>query len=142
MAAYHTKQRKNLMRFLEAHPDESLSAADIARGLADESVSMSAVYRNLQALEEEGKIRRVSKPGSREMLYQFTDRDECRSQLHLLCKSCGITYHMDREAADYLIRLLARKEQFAIDTVETVLYGTCEACQIRERMKKNHEEKA
>ena len=139
MAAYLTKQRKILLSFLEDHPDESLSAADIARALPDQSVSVSAVYRNLAALEEEGKVRRVTRSGSRETLYQYTDTEGCREHLHLLCKSCGATYHMDQTDAALLIDLLARREQFAVDTAETVLYGTCEACQIRERMKARNE---
>ncbi len=139
MAAYQTKQRKTLLDYLAQHPDESLSAAAIAQALPGETISLSAVYRNLSALEEEGKVRRVSRNGSREVYYQYTDLQECRTHLHLLCKSCGATTHMDPEDSTFLIRLLARHEQFAVDTVDTVLYGTCEACQIKERMKANHE---
>ncbi len=139
MAAYQTKQRRILLAFLADHPDESLSAADIARALDGRSVSVSAVYRNLAALEEEGKVRRITRSGSRETLYQYTDTEDCRSHLHLLCRSCGSTYHMNQEDAAALIEMLSRREQFAVDTTETVLYGTCEACQSRERMKKNHE---
>jgi Fur family ferric uptake transcriptional regulator len=139
MAAYITKQRRILLTFLEDHPDESLSAADIAKALADQSISVSAVYRNLAALEEEGRIRRVSRGGGREAYYQYTDTEACRTHLHLLCKTCGATYHMDKTDADQLIRILAEHEKFAVDTVDTVLYGTCEACQIRERMRAKHE---
>ena len=139
MAAYVTKQRRILQSFLEDHPDESLSAADIAKGLTDQSISVSAVYRNLAALEEEGKVRRVSRSGGREIYYQYTDTESCRSQLHLLCKSCGATYHMDKADADQLMQSLYNHEKFALDTVDTILYGTCEACQIRERMKNKHE---
>ena len=139
MAAYITKQRRILMTFLEDHPDESLTAADIAKALKEESISVSAVYRNLAALEEEGRVRRVSRSGGREAYYQFTDTEACRTHLHLLCKTCGATYHMDKSDADQLIRTLSEHERFAVDTVDTVLYGTCEACQIRERLKAKHE---
>jgi len=137
MAAYITKQRRALLDYLAMHPDESLSAGDIAGALAGAGISVSAVYRNLSALEEEGRIRRVSR-GGREAYYQFTDSQACRDHLHLLCKSCGTTYHMDEEDAETLIRNLIRHEQFLVDRVDTVLYGTCEACQIRKRMEKNH----
>ena len=140
MAAYLTKQRRILLNFLAEHPDESLSAADIAKALEGGSISVSAVYRNLAALEEEGRIRRVARSGGREIYYQYTDTDACRTQLHLLCKVCGGTYHMAKPDADQLIRTLAEHEKFAVDTVDTVLYGTCEACQIRERMKARREQ--
>ena len=73
MAAYITKQRRILLTFLEDHPDESLSAADIAKALADRSISVSAVYRNLAALEEEGRIRRFprERPGSLLSVYGY-----------------------------------------------------------------------
>ena len=141
MAAYITKQRRILQSFLADHPDESLSAADIAAALSGASISVSAVYRNLAALEEEGRVRRISRGSGREIYYQYTDTESCRAHLHLLCKSCGATYHMDKEDADQLIETLARHEKFLIDTVDTVLYGTCEACQIRERLKaKNNDD--
>ena len=138
MAAYQTKQRRILQSFLADHPDESLSAADIAAALSAQSISISAVYRNLTALEQEGRVRRVAKSGSREVLYQFVDTEDCREHLHLLCKGCGATYHMNKEDADSIIRMLAVHEQFAVDRNDTVLYGTCEACQIKERIRTNH----
>lgn len=63
MPKYMTKQRKALLSFLSAHADEELSARQIAQTLSGEGISISAVYRNLSALEQEGKIRRVSKNG-------------------------------------------------------------------------------
>ena len=142
MAAYLTKQRRILLACLADHPDESLSAADIAQALSNQSISVSAVYRNLAALEDEGKVRRVTRSGSRETLYQYTDTEDCREHLHLLCRSCGATYHMNKAEADALLEMLAKREQFAVDTAETVLYGTCEACQIRERMKARYEKRS
>ena len=59
MPKYMTKQRKALLSFLSAHADEKLSARQIAQTLSGEGISISAVYRNLSALEQEGKIRRV-----------------------------------------------------------------------------------
>lgn len=137
MPVYQTQTRKMLLDYLQSHADESLSAGKISEDLPQ--ISVSAVYRNLAALEEEGRIRRVSRGGGREAYYQYTDTEACRTHLHLLCKTCGATYHMDKTDADQLIRILAEHEKFAVDTVDTVLYGTCEACQIRERMRAKHE---
>lgn len=83
MPKYMTKQRKALLSFLSAHADEELSARQIAQTLSGEGISISAVYRNLSALEQEGKIRRVSKNGSREVFYQYTDCTACKNCLHL-----------------------------------------------------------
>ena len=83
MPKYMTKQRKTLLDFLERHADEELSAKKIEAELSDSGVSISAVYRNLSDLEKEGKVRRISKSGSREVFYLYTDAHECRESLHL-----------------------------------------------------------
>lgn len=129
MAKYMTKQRKTLLGYLGAHPDEALSAQEIAAALEGEGVSLSAVYRNLAELESEGQIRRMSREGSREVYYQFTGSDACRDSLHLKCKKCGRTFHMDASGAEQLLGVVEKAEGFAVDKGDTVLYGVCEICQ-------------
>ena len=51
MSRYSTKQRKSLLAYLSAHPDELLSTRQIADALQHEKISLSAVYRNLSELE-------------------------------------------------------------------------------------------
>lgn len=70
---YSTEQRNILLSFLSENPDKMFSARQIESGLAGKGISKSAIYRNLAELEAEEKIRRCSKPGSREMFYQFYD---------------------------------------------------------------------
>lgn len=128
MPKYMTKQRKALLSFLSEHTDEELSARQIAQMLNDDSISVSAVYRNLSALEQEGKIRRIAKSGSREVFYQYTDSSFCKDCLHLSCEKCGKTYHMNMPDADRLVAALAQNDDFAIDKSATVLYGVCREC--------------
>ena len=44
MSSYSTRQRKALLAYLSRHPDELLSARQIADALADEKKSASAPY--------------------------------------------------------------------------------------------------
>ena len=69
MSSYSTQQRKALLAYLSRHPDELLSARQIADALADEKISLSAVYRNLAQLETEERVRRSSKSGTRESTF-------------------------------------------------------------------------
>ena len=128
MPQYKTKQRALLAQFLSRHPDETLSAREIAAALAGEGVSVSAVYRNLSRMEEEGLVRRASKAGSRETFFRYVEAEPCRHSLHMSCKRCGKTYHMDDRGAEELIRALTQNEHFALDRTETVLYGVCGTC--------------
>lgn len=126
--AYKTKQREALLSYLAQHADEDLSAQQIAGALAAQDISRSAVYRNLSALEQEGKVRRSARSGSREATYRFAASEACRACLHLSCTKCGKTFHMHTSSADALIRSVERSEGFAIDRAETVLYGVCSEC--------------
>lgn len=63
MSIYNTKQRRALLAFLGEHPDELLTARQMADALAEKQISLSAVYRNLAQLEAEEKVRRSAKVG-------------------------------------------------------------------------------
>ena len=128
MHSYSTRQRKVLLAYLSQHPDELLSARQIADALADKKSSLSAVYRNLAQLETEEKVRRSSKSGTREVYYQYLDAESCKGALHMSCIKCGKTFHMADGNAALLAKHLAQSEQFMLDTTDTILYGTCSDC--------------
>ncbi len=128
MSTYSTKQRKTLTDFLESHPDTFLTAEEIETALSDRGISRSAIYRNLSELEAEGKIRRSVREGTRKVCFQYIDAEHCRGELHLSCKVCGKTIHMDRETAEALVADIAGRQQFEIDRSDTVLFGVCGDC--------------
>ena len=128
MQSYSTRQRKVLLAYLSEHPDELLSARQIADALADKKISLSAVYRNLAQLETEEKVRRSSKSGTREAYYQYLDAEGCKGALHMSCVKCGRTFHMTSGNAALFAKHLAQSEQFTLDAADTVLYGTCADC--------------
>ena len=129
MTKYATRQRKALLQYLHSHADEQLTARQIGEALSGEEISASAVYRNLAALEEAGQVRRLSKSGAREIFFQYAGAEHCRDCLHLSCKKCGKTIHMDADEAERLIQSVAICDKFKIDKTDTVLYGVCGECQ-------------
>ena len=128
LPSYSTRQRKALLAYLGRHPDELLTARQIAAALAGERISLSAVYRNLAQLEAEEKVRRSSKSGTREICYQYLDAESCKGALHMRCIKCGRTFHMASGNAVLFAKHLAQSERFMLDTADTVLYGTCSDC--------------
>lgn len=128
MPKYMTKQRKLLTDYLTQHIDENLSAGRIAQALS-ETVSKSAVYRNLSDMEAEGKLHRVATGGNREVIYRYSGGASCSQSLHLSCTKCGKTVHMQKQLADRLVDKVAQSDDFAIDKGETVIYGICAGCQ-------------
>jgi Fur family ferric uptake transcriptional regulator len=128
MPTYKTQTRKMLLDYLQSHADETLSASIISKALPE--ISVSAVYRNLAALEKEGLLAAVREAGGRERYYRFTAAEQCRRHLHLSCKRCGKTFHMNEAETEELVRSIAALDRFAVDRSETVLYGVCEDCQL------------
>ena len=128
VSKYMTRQRKTLLSYLSAHADELLSVQEIADALEAENVSRSAVYRNVAELEAEGKLRRDRGGDAREVCYRYIDAAPCKGSLHLSCKRCHRTFHMDSGGADALTQAVEKAEGFTVDKSDTVLYGVCAAC--------------
>ncbi len=132
MAKYTTKQRKYLLGFLSEHIDEKFSAKQIAKELEKDGISVSAVYRNISELENEGLVKRSAITGSREVYYQYTADKKCSASLHLSCKSCGKMFHMNNDSLLSVISTIKNNDGFLIDKSETVLYGICSKCNSKE----------
>lgn len=130
MNEYSTKQRKILLDYFGKHKDERLSTTEIVCALADCGVSESAVYRNLIALENGGKLRRTSKAGDRKTYYQYIDDEDCRDRIHLSCVKCGKTCHVSQSASKRLARDLRSEDDFIISNGDTVIYGICKKCNL------------
>ncbi len=133
MPKYSTKQRKALVDYLLQHPDEPLSAKQIADATQSDGISLSAVYRNIAAMETEGVLRAYVREGGHEVLYRFCGADACKRSLHLTCSRCGRTTHMDAPATDALVGRVAQDAGFQVDRSATVLYGVCESCSADEK---------
>ena len=128
MAKYLTRQRKQLLAYLSEHTDEQMTARQIAEALAADNISMSAVYRNLSALEEEGLLKRSVREGTREAFYQYIAADGCKDSLHLSCRMCGKSIHLGESETRRLIHDTFETTGFQIDKSDTVLYGVCSDC--------------
>ena len=128
MSNYMTKQRKILLDFLLKHTDESISASQIASALKKDGISTSAVYRNLSYLESNGDLKRITRNDFHENLYRYIGTEECKNSIHLSCKLCGKSIHMDDCDTELLIKNVSKHKGFTIEKSETVLYGICENC--------------
>jgi Fur family ferric uptake transcriptional regulator len=128
MSKYMTSQRRLLLDYLASHPDDTLRVSEICNALMDSGISKSAVYRNLAALEADGEISRVSRQGVREAFYRYSHAEHCRDCLHLNCRRCGKTYHMEKGQTEILESVLSSLDSFSLDRSATVLYGVCKEC--------------
>ena len=129
MPRYSTRQRDVLLGFLDEHAHESLTAKQIAEGLSDEKISLSAVYRNLSELDKAGKVRKVTQSGARDALYRYVAASSCHGLVHLSCKSCGRTFHLENEMTEQMVDHFKSSIHFTITPADTVIYGICQFCE-------------
>ena len=129
MKNYSTKQRQILIDYFKKHIDETVSTSEIISELDTNSISESAIYRNLASLEKEGKIRRVSKAGERKTYYQYIDDIDCKGHIHISCIKCGKTSHISDDVTNRIKKSIKNEDDFLIDNDETIIYGICKDCQ-------------
>lgn len=130
MKKYHTEQRRQLLNFLTEHNGGQYSVEEIAQQLCtDGSISISSIYRNINALAADGIIQRFSKDGSRKFLYQYIGDEDCSEHIHLKCEICGCIFHMDRKTMEAVDASAdAAAAGFHINRKKTILYGACRNC--------------
>lgn len=125
---YNTKQRQAVLRCLEQRPEEALTAGEIAEALRRNQcpVGLATVYRQLERLEQTGRIHRVDTGEG--ALYQFCVHGGARECFLLRCESCGRMVHLDCSHLQELCRHLETDHRFRVDPRRTILTGLCAAC--------------
>ena len=119
-----TRQRAAIADALAA-TDDFCSAQELhdqlrARG---ESIGLTTVYRNLQALSQSGQID-VLWDGSGETRYRHCSDGHHH---HLVCRSCGTTVEVQAEPERWATRIASEHGFTGINhTVE--VFGYCPAC--------------
>lgn len=126
---YTTKQRQAVLRCLEQRPEEALTAADLAEELrrTGSPVGLATIYRQLEKLEQAGRIHKVSTEEG--AFYQYCPYpSESRACFLLRCEDCGRIVHLDCSHLQSLCDHLETEHRFRIDPRRTVLTGRCAAC--------------
>lgn len=128
MRKYQTQQRKKLIAFFEENLHKSYSAHEIRKALTRENISLSAVYRNLNDMLNEGLLCKVKEENRLSDLYQYIDPVECVGVIHLKCQSCDTTFHLNRSVSNMLTTLAKENFSFEISDKKAFLYGKCNNC--------------
>lgn len=132
--AYNTRQKDALVELLEASRGCGLSAVEIHRRLQtpEFSVGRTTVYRLLDALVAEGRVRRYDEQGSRERKYEWIEDEGtfdvrcagCRKIYHLRCDAFARMQHELREH-------LFSSHGFKLDAGAPLFEGWCPQCRVK-----------
>ena len=85
---YKTEQRKDLLDYMIKNTENFVNADDIEKYLKNKKISigLTTIYRFLNSLEKQGKVRVELKDHTK--YYQYI-LEECTNHFHLQCKKCG-----------------------------------------------------
>ncbi|MEP9391092.1 Fur family transcriptional regulator [Gordonia sp. VNQ95] len=121
-----TRQRAAIADALAAS-DDFQSAQELHERLKSrgESIGLTTVYRNLQALSQAGQIDSLW-DGSGETRYRHCSNGHHH---HLVCRECGTTVELQADTVERWAAAIAKKHGFT-DIHHTVeVFGVCERCQ-------------
>lgn len=139
---YQTKQKAQVLQYLESHSTEHITAAEllIALNTSGAAIGSATVYRQLEKLEAEGLVRRYALDDRGSACWQYAGAEAkagtCRNHFHLKCTVCGTLFHLNCDHLHEIARHVAAEHQFCIDPARTVFYGVCSACSTAEMIAK------
>ena len=137
MVTYNTRQKQLVFDFICANKDKQLSCDEITFLLASNGtpVGKTTVYRQLQKLENEGKIKKIHSHNSKYFTYQYLDREmNCDGHLHLRCSGCGEYVHLGCDFMNKVSEHILDHHNFTVDNSRTEIVGLCGKCS-EERLK-------
>lgn len=126
MRNYHTEQRSRLRGLFEESPHRYFTARELADLIGD-SISLSAVYRNLDAMAAAGLVCAEATPGEMTRRYRLASHPDCSRHVHFACTRCGRLTHLSDKQTNGIRRALA-STGLQLDLAKTVLSGLCADC--------------
>ena len=120
-----TPQRSRIIDAVRAlgHATPDLLAAAVGQD-GGPTLSLSTIYRNLEALEEVGVVSHTHLD-HRSPTYHLADHAE---HLHLVCLSCGVVIESPVATADPFVGNLLTRHGFVADVKHMAIHGWCMAC--------------
>lgn len=118
----YSRQRELIYEAL-MHTKEHPTAEMVYQQLKPEnpSLSLGTVYRNLNVLADEGRVRRMDFPVER------YDAD-LHPHHHFRCDKCGAVYDMDLPYNEGLDRQALETSPHLVERHEVIFHGLCTQC--------------
>jgi Fur family ferric uptake transcriptional regulator len=124
-----TPQRERIIAAFRAlghaTPDGLAAVVGVDGGPA---LSLSTIYRNLEALEHVGVVSHTHLD-HRSPTYHLSDHAD---HVHLVCLSCGTVIESAFETADPFVGNLLTRHGFVADVKHMAIHGWCAACSAKE----------
>jgi Fur family ferric uptake transcriptional regulator len=127
---YNTKQGEAILAYISSLAGAHVTAAAVAEHFraAGSHVGRSTVYRHLNRLTAEGKLRKYIAGGGGACFQLSNSAVKCAEHFHLKCESCEALLHLECSKLNALGRHILEHHAFSVDAGKTVFYGKCQSC--------------
>ena len=131
---YSTRQKRELVRFLQERKLQHFSVDDVVFEMQDrgERIGRTTVYRFLEQLTEQGSVRKYQNVQGVTQYQHVEDSAACDGHFHMMCRRCGNLLHVDCELMGMMSAHLMEEHGFQLDPRETILVGVCQRCRVGE----------
>lgn len=126
---YRTAQRNRILEYLMENSDRHITVEDctVALRQSGKTVGQTTVYRFMEKLVEEGRVRKFTSDGIA-ACFQYIDSTACHSHFHLKCLTCGKLIHLSCSYLEQLEQHVRHEHDFTIHSGRTIFYGVCHDC--------------
>ena len=129
---YRTRQREELLGYLQTMPGEHFTAAELCAHLRERgsSIGQTTVYRQLERMVDEGLLNKYTIDAGSPACFAFIDREKSCGEhcFHCRCERCGRLIHMHCEELEEIQKHLREHHGFYLNPLRTVFYGLCGEC--------------
>lgn len=121
-----TSQRRAILRVLEEAPGPLTPQEVLEHASKEQSgLGLATVYRNLNTLEEHGKVAPVHLPGE-STRYEIAGRGHHH---HFRCQTCEGVFELTAKCPVAVLEGVTLPGGFTVRDHELTLYGLCPNCQ-------------
>lgn len=92
------------------------------------NISKTTVYRNLNELANDGKIRKLEVPGQADHYDHI-----CNEHYHIRCLKCGKVFDVDMKYKKGLEKSIRVPHGFVVNGYDLIFKGICPNCQNNEK---------
>jgi Fur family ferric uptake transcriptional regulator len=121
---YKTKQKEVLADTIKSMNKE-FTIKDIYSKL-NEEVGLTTIYRFIDKLVEEGKIKKTA--DGTNIYYQYLCDCDHENHFYLKCDKCGSLIHVDCDCITDLSEHIFKHHNFIPNTKSIIINGICESC--------------
>lgn len=132
-AQYQTKQRDELLTYLESMSGKHITVNDVCEYFKTKgrSIGTTTVYRQLEKMVDQGIVTKYIIDAGSPACFEYVGADSHHTEgscYHCKCEICGKLIHMHCDELPQIQQHIKEHHGFTINSMRTVFYGICENC--------------